>query len=157
MEKKLTFTGFLPDDDLARLYQVADVAVFPSLYEPFGIVALEALAAGVPVVTSDIGGFREIVKHNETGIHTWANNPESVAWGICQVLSDPALAVRLRSQGREEVRQRYMWGGIAESTMGVYDEVLKGVHEEGAQQADGPAGPRVRARYLGADRSFRRS
>ncbi len=155
--EKMVFAGFLPDEDLARLYRVADVAVFPSLYEPFGIVVLEALAAGVPVVTSDIGGFREIVRHNETGIHTWADNPESLAWGICRVLSDPALAARLGSQGPEEVRQRYAWGGIAERTMGVYDEVVKGVHEGGAQQADGPAGPGVRARYLGADGSLRRS
>ena len=116
---KVVFAGFVPEEDLPRLYAAADVAVFPSLYEPFGIVALEAMAAGVPVVTSDIGGLREVVRHGVTGLHTWANNPHSLAGGIVRVLSEPRLAKRLRRAGREEVRRRYDWAGIAERTLGV--------------------------------------
>ncbi|MBC7265243.1 MAG: glycosyltransferase family 4 protein, partial [Chloroflexi bacterium] len=63
---KVLFTGYIPDEARNRLYKVADVAVFPSLYEPFGIVALEAMAARTPVVASDVGGLHEVVKHGET-------------------------------------------------------------------------------------------
>jgi len=120
---KVAFTGFV-SEDLARLYAIADVAVFPSLYEPFGIVALEAMAAGVPVVASDVGGLREVVTHGVTGIHTWASNAHSLAWGIKQVLADDALAARLRRNARQEVIARFQWDGIAEQTISVYEEAL---------------------------------
>ena len=145
---KVVFGGFVPEEDLPRLYAVAEVAVYPSLYEPFGIVALEAMAAGVPVVTSDIGGFREVVRHGKTGIHTWANNPHSLAWGINEVLSDGRLAGRLRRAGKREVRERYGWDGIAKQTIGIYEEVLR-EGERAARPRELPAnGPGVRARYL---------
>jgi glycogen synthase len=67
LREKVLFTGFMANRSLHQLYRVADVAVFPSLYEPFGIVALEAMAAGAPVVASDAGGLREVVLHDETG------------------------------------------------------------------------------------------
>jgi glycosyltransferase involved in cell wall biosynthesis len=86
------FTGFVPDDVLLRIYRIADVAVFPSLYEPFGIVALEAMAARIPVVVSDAGGLKEVVEHNVTGVVTWLNNSDSLAWGILEVLQNPDRA-----------------------------------------------------------------
>jgi glycogen(starch) synthase len=121
--QKVAFTGFV-SEDLTRLYAVAEVAVFPSLYEPFGIVALEAMAAGVPVVASDVGGLREVVTHGVTGIHTWASNAHSLAWGINQVLADGALAARLRRKARQEVMARFHWDGIAEQTIALYEEAL---------------------------------
>lgn len=145
---KIVFTGFLPEEDLPRLYAVADVAAFPSLYEPFGIVALEAMAAGVPVVTSDIGGLREVVRHGETGLQTWANNPHSLAWGINQVLSHPALAQRLRRAGPREVKQRYHWDAIAQQTLSVYREVLAERQRAALPRAAPAGGPGVRPRYL---------
>ncbi len=150
---KVIFGGFVPEEDLPRLYVIAEVAVYPSLYEPFGIVALEAMAAGVPAVTSDIGGFREVVRHGETGLHTWANNPHSLAWGIKEVLSNPALAERLRQGGRREVKERFGWDGIAEQTVGVYEEVLS-EGERAARPRAMPAargGPGVRPRYLAGE------
>jgi glycosyltransferase involved in cell wall biosynthesis len=149
---RVAFAGFVSDSDLPRLYAVADVAVFPSLYEPFGIVALEGMAAGVPVVVSDIGGFREVVRHGQTGLHTWANNPHSLAWGIKRVLGDAALAARLRRRGKQEVRERFGWDGIAAETVGVYEEVLLLAGEAGRGQVEQAAGipfagPGVRPRY----------
>jgi len=154
---KIVFTGFLPEVDLPRLYAIAEVAVFPSLYEPFGIVALEAMAAGVPVVTSDIGGFREVVRAGETGLHTWANNPHSLAWGINRVLSDPGLAARLRRAGRREVERHYQWQGIAEQTLSVYREVLS--HPERVQESyQAPvSGPGIRPRYVASAEAWQRS
>jgi hypothetical protein len=82
------------------------------------------MAAGVPVVSSDVGGLREVVTHGVTGIHTWASNAHSLAWGIKQVLADGALAARLRRKARQEVIARFHWDGIAEQTISVYEEAL---------------------------------
>jgi len=125
LRDRVRFTGFLPDDDVRRLYAVADAAVYPSLYEPFGIVALEAMAAKVPLVTSDVGGFREIVEHEVTGITTWADNPESLAWGLLQVLSRPDLARRLVKAAYERVVSDYSWDRIAERTLETYREARR--------------------------------
>ena len=76
------FTGYISDEDRDGLYQVADVAVFPSLYEPFGIVALEAMAARVPVVVSSVGGLTEVVENHVTGMTAYPGNPNSLAWAI---------------------------------------------------------------------------
>jgi len=121
---KVVFPGFVSEDDLRKLYAVADIAVFPSLYEPFGIVAIEAMATGTPVVTSDIGGFREVIRHNETGIHTWANNPDSLAWGILEVLRNPEQTRRRVQNALEDVRSRFSWNGIAQETLAVYRDVF---------------------------------
>ncbi len=155
---RVVFTGFLPEEDLPKLYAVSDAAVFPSLYEPFGIVALEAMAAGAPVVTSDIGGFREVVRHLETGVHTWAGNPGSVAWGIKQVLGNPKLAAKLRAAGRREVETRYGWDRIARQTIAVYEEIL--AEKQGAVVKRAPAaeeGPALHPRYLSGQRETSRS
>jgi glycosyltransferase involved in cell wall biosynthesis len=153
---RVTFTGFLPEADLPRLYAVADVAAFPSLYEPFGIVALEAMAAGVPVVTSDAGGFREVVRHLQTGLHTWAGNPDSLAWGVNLVLSDAALAARLRAAGRAEVAARFTWDRLARQTQAVYEEVLT---ERDRPRTDTHhlEGPTLHPRYLTGEAPASRS
>jgi len=157
LRDKVAFAGFVSEEDLRRFYAVADAAVFPSLYEPFGIVALEAMAAGVPVVVSDIGGFREVVRHGETGIHTWANNPGSLAWGIRQVLSDRALAERLWTEARREVEERFGWAAIAEQTAALYTEALR-IKAEDQSRAPGPRpGPGVRPRYLNGQQAASRS
>ncbi len=82
LASKVLLVGFIDDDTRNRLYRVADVAVFPSLYEPFGIVALEAMAARTPVVVSEVGGLKEVVRHAETGITIYPNDVASCAWVI---------------------------------------------------------------------------
>ncbi|MFN3689518.1 MAG: glycosyltransferase family 4 protein [Fimbriimonadales bacterium] len=123
LEQAVHFTGFIPDADLLRLYRVADVAVYPSLYEPFGIVALEAMAAGTPVVVSDAGGLKEVVRHEETGIVTWAGNPESLAWGVLRVLQDPVAARRRAQNALKSVQREFNWTRIAQQTLRVYQQV----------------------------------
>ena len=93
-------TGRIPDDVRDGLFMVADCAVFPSLYEPFGIVALEAMAAGTPVVVSDVGGLSEVVEMHETGIKVYPNDPKSLAWGILYTLENPQWS-RQRVQNAE--------------------------------------------------------
>ncbi|MCX7686518.1 MAG: glycosyltransferase family 4 protein [Fimbriimonadales bacterium] len=123
LEDSVQFLGFIPDEELLRLYRVVDVAVYPSLYEPFGIVALEAMAVGVPVVVSDAGGLKEVVWHEQTGITTYAGNPESLAWGILRVLKDPESARRRAEYAQQVVRTEFNWERIAQQTRRVYQRV----------------------------------
>ncbi|MGG6294388.1 glycosyltransferase family 4 protein [Leptolyngbya sp. AN02str] len=119
------FTGFMSDEDLDRFQTVADCAVFPSLYEPFGIVVLESFAARVPVVVSNTGGIPEIVRHQETGIVTITNNSHSLATGILEVLQNPDLAQRLVVNAYQELETRFSWGYLASQTEGIYRRVVQ--------------------------------
>jgi glycosyltransferase involved in cell wall biosynthesis len=121
---KVHVTGYLDTDTIRRLFLAADVCVIPSLYEPFGIVALEAMAAGCPVVASDTGGLSEIVEHEKTGVKVYPNNPDSLAWGILRVLESKDLAERLKKNMREKVEREYRWSTIAQATKAVYQEAL---------------------------------
>jgi glycosyltransferase involved in cell wall biosynthesis len=123
LQDKVLFTGFMANRSLHQLYRVADVAVFPSLYEPFGIVALEGMAAGAPVVASDAGGLKEVVIHDQTGTLSFANNPESLAWAILKVLRDPKRAEELSLKARMRLREDFDWSHLADQTMAVYDRV----------------------------------
>jgi glycosyltransferase involved in cell wall biosynthesis len=121
---KMFFTGFLDEASVKKLYRVADVFVIPSLYEPFGIVALEGMASGVPLVASGVGGLAEIITHDETGVLVYPDNPESLAWGINRVLTDPGYAQWLRENALEHVTTAYNWKAIAATTSTVYDQIV---------------------------------
>ncbi|MEM1551461.1 MAG: glycosyltransferase family 4 protein [Candidatus Bathyarchaeia archaeon] len=121
---KVMFTGFVDDRTLRNLQKCADVSVVPSLFEPFGIVALEAMAAKSPVVVSDTGGLSEIVEHEVTGVKVYPNNPDSLAWGITRVLLDENLANRLRENAYQKVVENYNWKKISQQTRKVYESVL---------------------------------
>ncbi len=122
---KILFTGFIPDEDRDRLYCVANCAVFPSLYEPFGIVALQAMAAKTPVVVSEVGGLAEVVKHAETGITVYPNNPESLAWGIVHTLKRPDWAHQRAENAYRVVLEQYNWNTIARQTVSTYERVIQ--------------------------------
>jgi glycogen synthase len=117
--------GFVTDQERNCLYAAVDAAIFPSLYEPFGIVALEAMAAGCSVVASAVGGLCEVVHHLHTGLTTMSNNPQSIAWAVDRLFSNPEEAERCREQGLKEVHSRYGWDRIAKQTFDLYRTVLK--------------------------------
>lgn len=125
VDHNVKFLGYVSDPDLLRLYKIADVVCIPSLYEPFGIVALEGMAAKVPVVTSDTGGLPDFVEHMANGITTYTGNTQSLSWGILQVLRNPELADALRDEGYKRVSTIYNWNMIAARTLEVYEEVLE--------------------------------
>jgi glycogen(starch) synthase len=83
-----TFLGWIGDDVLHSLYRIAEVCVVPSIYEPFGLVALEAMASGCPCIVADTGGLREVVPHEEVGLRFRARDPEALAEVAARVLSD---------------------------------------------------------------------
>ena len=121
---KVMFTGFLDDDSLRKLQKCADVSVVPSLFEPFGIVALEAMAAKSPVVVSDTGGLSEIVDHDVTGVKVYPENPDSLAWGIIRVLLDDSCASLMRNNAYKKIEEKYNWNRIAKQTEAVYEAIL---------------------------------
>ncbi|MEM3626789.1 MAG: glycosyltransferase family 4 protein [Candidatus Bathyarchaeia archaeon] len=121
---KVLFTGFIDDETLRKLQKCADVSVVPSLFEPFGIVALEAMAAKSPVVVSDTGGLSEIVEHDVTGVKVYPNNPDSLAWGITKVLTDGAYAKMIKENAYQKIQKFYNWNNIAQQTKKIYEIVL---------------------------------
>lgn len=123
--ENVSLPGFISDRDRDRLYCVADCAVFPSLYEPFGIVALEAMAARTPVVVSEVGGLWEVVDHAETGITIQPNDVDSCAWGILHTLEHPEWAAQRAENAYEKVLTIYDWDNIAEQTKGVYTQIVE--------------------------------
>lgn len=121
---KVLFTGFLDEETLRKLQKCADVSVVPSLYEPFGIVALEAMAAKSPLVVSDTGGLSEIVEHDVTGFKVQPNDPCSLAKGITKILLDEEYAHRLRANAYRKVRENFSWNRISRDTRSLYSKVL---------------------------------
>jgi glycosyltransferase involved in cell wall biosynthesis len=124
MEHKVMFTGFMDEESLLKLQCCADVSVVPSLFEPFGIVALEAMAAKSPVVVSDTGGLGEIVEHDVTGVKVYPNNVDSLAWGVTKVLTDEKYRNSLRENAYRRIHERYDWDKIAQQTERIYEGVL---------------------------------
>lgn len=121
---RVQFTGYVDDARLAHLYAGAAVTVVPSTYEPFGIVALEAMQAGTPVVVSDTGGLSEIVEHGVDGRKALPGHPGSLAEQILAVLRDPAGARRMAAAARRKVTSGYTWDGVARATADQYGQVL---------------------------------
>jgi len=119
-----TFLGWIGDDVLHSLYRIADLCVVPSLYEPFGLVALEAMASGCPCIVADTGGLREVVPHDEVGLRFRSRDPRSLAEMVERVLTDQALRGRLVAEASEHVL-RFDWSDIAGQTAAVYSDLVR--------------------------------
>ncbi|MYH61782.1 MAG: glycosyltransferase family 4 protein, partial [Caldilineaceae bacterium SB0675_bin_29] len=116
--------GFIDSDMRDCLYRSVDAAVFPSLYEPFGIVALEAMAAGCNVIASQVGGLAEVVDHRRTGLTVRVNDTQSIAWAVDQLFTDPVQAQAMRARALQEVTRSYNWLTIGASTLNMYRSVV---------------------------------
>lgn len=124
IEDRVLFTGFIKDEVRDWFYQKSEVAVFPSLYEPFGIVALEAMAAGTPVIVSNVGGLAEIIEDGITGLKVSPDNDEELAAALKKVLDDRNLADQLKRNAFQSLKERYSWPNIAQKTVEIYDMVV---------------------------------
>ncbi|MDI6101529.1 glycosyltransferase family 4 protein [Actinoplanes sp. NEAU-A12] len=120
----VTFAGFLGGHELTALMGASDCYVVPSIYEPFGMVALEAAAAGTPVAVADTGGLAEIVEHGVTGVKFASGDPRALAGAVGVVLADRDYARALALRAHERVRADFNWPAIAGQTAAVYGRVL---------------------------------
>ena len=118
--KGVRFTGRADHDELLALLHRVDVAVLPSHYEPFGIVALEAAAAGAPLVTTTVGGLGEAVIDGETGLSCPPRDVPALAAAVCAALDDPAGAQRRAVAARERLTSDFDWHTVAAHTAAVY-------------------------------------
>ena len=119
---------FVPEDQRILHYAAADACVFPSTYEPFGIVSLEAMSMAKPIVVGAQGvvGFREQVMSSgpdQNGVHVNGGNPSDIAWGLKEVLSDSDRAAKWGENGRKRVLQYFTWRKAAEQTLKIYDSL----------------------------------
>mgnify|MGYP000569777668 CR=1 FL=1 len=121
---KVYFAGYMNGKDVEKMYKAADISVFPSTYEPFGIVALEGMLAERPIVVSDAGGLGEIVEHRETGMKSYCGNPNSIADSILELLFNPELCANIVKKAKAKVKNEYNWGKIAQDTHFTYQKAI---------------------------------
>ncbi len=119
------FLGWIGDDVLHSLYLISDLTVVPSIYEPFGLVALEAMASGCPCLVADTGGLREVVPNREVGLRFRSRDPQSLAEMAEQILTDDELRDRLVTEASDHVLT-FDWMDVAKQTLGVYKATLAG-------------------------------
>lgn len=118
------FVGRIGHDVLPLYYTAADVCVIPSHYEPFGLVAIEAMACGVPVVASNVGGLKFTIIPEETGLLVEPKDVEAFAEGIQRILFDDLWVRKMRKQASANVNQRFSWTGVAIQLSELYRHVL---------------------------------
>jgi glycogen synthase len=118
-----TFLGWIGDDVLHSLYRIADLTVVPSIYEPFGLVALEAMASGCPCLVSDTGGLREVVPHEDVGLRFRSRDPDSLGEMAERLLTDAKLRERMVAEASEHVLS-FDWADVARQVAGVYAEAV---------------------------------
>jgi glycogen synthase len=119
-----TFLGWIGDDVLHSLYRIADLTVVPSIYEPFGLVALEAMASGCPCLVADTGGLREVVPNEDVGLRFRSRDPGSLAAMAERLLTDVELRDRLVAEASEHVLT-FDWGDVARQVGEIYAEVVR--------------------------------
>jgi len=130
--------AMLPPDDVVQLYSHASLFVCPSVYEPFGIINLEAMACGTPVVATRVGGIPEVVVDGETGWLVPPADSAALATAVRRLLADPERAAAFGAAGRRRVEARFSWQRIADTTLGVYREAIAST---GATAPGEPVGP----------------
>jgi glycogen synthase len=125
LHRKGVFLGWVGDDMLHSLYRIADMSIVPSIYEPFGIVALEAMASGCLCVVADTGGLREVVPDDGTvGLRFPSRDSAALQEILERVLTDDAERAQLVAEAREHVL-RFDWTEVARQTLGVYRRELR--------------------------------
>jgi len=120
---RIRFTGWLLPEEVAGWYRAADLLVVPSWYEPFGMVVLEGMLHGLPIVATRVGGPASILRHGRTGLLVPPKDPRALAAALLRLIEDPALRRRLGVAAGEEVRRTWLWPRIVEKMAAVYGEV----------------------------------
>jgi glycosyltransferase involved in cell wall biosynthesis len=121
---RVRLLGQVAQPDLPPLYRSADLVVCTPWYEPFGIVPLEAMACGVPVVAGAVGGLLDTVRDGVTGRHVPTRDPEALAGAVCELLADPVRRREMSAAGTRRARERYSWRQVAITTELAYRQVV---------------------------------
>lgn len=122
--ERIHFRGQLAQHEIPELLRSADAVVCAPWYEPFGIVPLESMACGTPVVAAAVGGLNDSVLHGVTGLHVPPRDPEAIAAALARILLDPPFRSALGRSGRKRVESHYTWERVAERTEGIYERAL---------------------------------
>lgn len=122
---RIQFTGWLTPCELEQWYAAADVLVVPSRYEPFGMVVLEGMLHGLPIVASGIGGPAEILRDTRTGLLVRPRDPDALAGAISRLVGDPGMRVKIGSAAAREVRRRWTWPRRVRRMQAVYRELIR--------------------------------
>ncbi len=120
IENNVKLVGFVPDDELAQYYASCNLFVLHSLYEAFGIVLLEAMASGKPVVATSVGGIPEVVADKKSGLLVSSKSPKALADAITQILLDPEMAQKMGDYGRTLAESRFDWEKIVNEYLKTY-------------------------------------
>jgi D-inositol-3-phosphate glycosyltransferase len=123
---QVSLRGQVPRDAMPGILRSADAVVCTPWYEPFGIVPLEAMACGVPVVAAAVGGLRDTVVDRSTGLHVPPKDPEAIAMALAEMLADPALRSELGRAGEKRARSRYSWDRVAAESEKAYQHAVAG-------------------------------
>ncbi|MBD2467825.1 glycosyltransferase family 1 protein [Nostoc sp. FACHB-145] len=125
MSEFTVFPGLLNQESLPTYYAAADVCVVPSHYEPFGLVAIEAMASSTPVVASDVGGLQFTVVHEETGLLAPAQDVPAFANAIDRILLNPEWQNKLGEAARKRVESKFSWDGVAKQLSKLYTQFVQ--------------------------------
>ena len=121
---RIVFLGFVDPEDLPEYYSVCDIFVLHSLYEQFGIVLVEAMACGKPVISTNVGAIPEVVENGRTGLLVEPKNPEHLAGAILKLADDAYLRKKMGVEGRQKVEREYDWDIIVDEYLEYYEQIL---------------------------------
>ncbi len=138
--------GQLSREQIPALLRSVDAVVCTPWYEPFGIVPLEVMACGRPVVAAAVGGLKDSVVHGRTGLHVPPRDPEAVAHALAAILADPAMGQRLGDAGAERVNSRYTWDNVAGATEKIYARMVAARHRGTLREESVSSGIRMEGR-----------
>jgi mannosylfructose-phosphate synthase len=124
MEGRVLLIGYVPDELMAPYYRQAELFVLPSLFEPFGMTATEAMACGTPIVASKFGGIKNVISSGENGLLVDPTNPEEFASALMTLLENKSLAEEMGMKGHETVKKEYSWEAIARKHLDFYKKFL---------------------------------
>lgn len=124
LEKQISFIGYLTDKEKYSFILESDICVFPSLYEPFGIVALESMFLGKPTIVSNVGGLKGLIQHRETGLLMEPGKAKSLLEQITYLFMNPKMAWEIGIRGQESVKKMYGWENIAIETKQIMEDFL---------------------------------
>ena len=139
LEGHVSFLGHLPDETLTRLYLSSDIFISPSLAEAFGIVILEAMAAGLPVIATKTGGIPEIITHGVSGLLVKKGSPSALASALLELIESPRLARTMASNAQTLTRQTYSWKAVARQVLTVYKDALRQQDRDGTEAEREPS------------------